>query len=446
MVSAAAAQSAKMVLNAWPWGLLTAAAAFLCSWVIQRMAGGIALRPLWRLAPGHWTEKARLAYPGWMTLGLGQILQPFMWFVMISGSQEERGLGVALLAGLAAFVGAGITSARMESRVRERAVSMLDWGRAWAVLALFYLSPIVIFGILALCLPDQLNWTVALLVLAAVGLVLALSLGGMLVLARWVGLLRPATTRLQAIVDLAVQRMGAKPPAAFVLRWKAANAVAFPFGHAVAVTDTALASLADDELVAICAHELAHLNEPRRIHLLRLAGQLVWLPLFLTGPLHAIMGGTSAFLVAVGSCLVAYLLVRRMVLVLEKRADSAGTAHEGEAGTYARALEKLYEVNLMPAVTRSWLPTHPHLYDRLLAAGIQPDYPRPKPPSRWRAKVAMTLLFLITLVCTSLWLGFIQNMQSSGRPSRSGVGVETGPEEGAPTSVPKVSAAAKPPA
>ena len=80
------------------------------------------------------------------------------------------------------------------------------------------------------------------------------------------------------------------------------------------------------------------------------------------------------------------------------------------------------------------------------AAGIQPDYPRPKPPSRWRAKVAMTLLFLITLVCTSLWLGFIQNMQSSGRPSRSGVGVETGPEEGAPTSVPKVSAAAKPPA
>ena len=158
------------------------------------------------------------------------------------------------------------------------------------------------------------------------------------------------------------------------------------------------------------------------------------------------MGGTSAFLVAVGSCLVAYLLVRRMVLVLEKRADSAGTAHEGEAGTYARALEKLYEVNLMPAVTRSWLPTHPHLYDRLLAAGIQPDYPRPKPPSRWRAKVAMTLLFLITLVCTSLWLGFIQNMQSSGRPSRSGVGVETGPEEGAPTSVPKVSAAAKPPA
>jgi hypothetical protein len=56
------------------------------------------------------------------------------------------------------------------------------------------------------------------------------------------------------------------------------------------------------------------------------------------------------------------------------------------------------------------------------------------------------LLFLITLVCTSLWLGFIQNMQSSGRPSRSGAGVEMGPEEGAPTSVPKVSAEANPPA
>ena len=90
---------------------------------IQRVAAGIALRPLRRQAAGHWTEKARLAYPGWVTLGFGQILQPFMWMVMISSSQEERGLGVVPLVGLAAFAGAGIASARMESRVRERAVT-----------------------------------------------------------------------------------------------------------------------------------------------------------------------------------------------------------------------------------------------------------------------------------------------------------------------------------
>jgi hypothetical protein len=25
---------------------------------------------------------------------------------------------------------------------------------------------------------------------------------------------------------------------------------------------------------------------------------------------------------------------------------------------------------------------HPHLYDRMLAAGVTPDYPRPQPPGR----------------------------------------------------------------
>ena len=424
VVSAAAAQGPQVVLNAWPWGLLTAAAAFVCAMTMQRMAAGIALRPLRRGAPGHWTEKARLAYPGWVTLALGQILQPFIWIIVTSTFRNEHGFGVVSLVGLAAFAGAGVASARMESRVRARPVSMLDWARTWAVWLLLFLAPIVIFGILFSSLPDKFNWTVVLMILAAVGVVLAMSFGGMLVLARWIGLLRPATARLHAIVNLAVQRMGAEPPAAFVLRWKAANAVAFPFSRAVAVTDTALASLADDELVAICSHELAHLNERRCIHFARLAGQFAWLPLFLMGPLSGTLGNAGGLLAALGSCLVAHLLVRRMVLVLEKRADSAGTAHEGEAGTYARALEKLYEINLMPAVTRSWLPTHPHLYDRLLAAGIQPDYPRPKPPSLWRAKVAVVFLLLGTLFCVFLWLGFVQSVQLPQRPSRGGTRAE----------------------
>jgi hypothetical protein len=125
--------------------------------------------------------------------------------------------------------------------------------------------------------------------------------------------------------------------------------------------------------------------------------------------------------VALGSFLLAHLLVRRMRLALEKRADSAGQAHEGEAGTYARALEKLYQINLMPAVTRSWFLTHPHLYDRLLAVGITPDYPRPRPPSRWRAKVALAFMLLGTVFCVLIWVGVVQMAQlpvkgSSGLP------------------------------
>jgi len=39
-------------------------------------------------------------------------------------------------------------------------------------------------------------------------------------------------------------------------------------------------------------------------------------------------------------------------------------------------LARIYEVNLLPAVTEK-PGTHPHLSDRLLTAGVTPDFPRP---------------------------------------------------------------------
>jgi Zn-dependent protease with chaperone function len=410
-VSVATGRTATVMLTTWPWGVLTAAVAFLCAAAIQRMAGGLALRPLWHGAPGHWTERARLAYPGWVTLTLGQILQPFLWLVVVGTFPDERGFGVVPLVALAAFIGAGLASVRLESRVRERRVSLLDWARAWAVQGLIYLTPYVALIVLLPWLPEKFNWTVLWIALTYLGLLLIFSMGGTLALMRWTGLLRPAPERLQTIVDLAVQRMGGRRPVACVLRWKAANALAFPFGRVVAVTDVALNSCTDEELLAICCHELAHLSEPRRIHFARLAGEFAWLALFLVGPLCGSLGNQTGLLTALGSFLLAQLLVRRMRLALEKRADSAGQAHEGVAGTYARALEKLYQINLMPAVTRSLFLTHPHLYDRLLAVGITPDYPRPRPPSRWRAKIALAFMLLGTVFCVSLWIGVVGKVQ-----------------------------------
>jgi Zn-dependent protease with chaperone function len=429
-VSAAAAQGAKVVLNVWPWGVLTAVVAFFCAMAIQRMAGGIALRPLWRGAPDHWTEKARLAYPGFVTLLLGQMFQATLWIMIVSAFPDQRGFGVVPLVGLAAFVGAGVASARIESRVRERPVSMLDWARAWAVQGVVFLGPCVVFCVLLFWLPEKFDWTLFRVVVAYVALVLLLSFGGTLALARWTGFLRPAPERLQAIVDLAVQRMGVERPFVCLLHWKAATALAFPFGRVVAVTDLALNSCTDEELTAICTHELAHLNEPRRMHYARLAGQFAWLPLFLLGPLRGALGSQAGLLVALGSLLVAHLLVRRMVLALEKRADLAGRAHEGEPGTYARALERLYQTNLMPAVTRARLPTHPHLYDRLLAAGVTPDYPRPKPPSRWRAGLAVAFLLLASVFCEFVWMSVVQAVQVPGRSARRAAQAARAAEQG----------------
>ena len=75
--------------------------------------------------------------------------------------------------------------------------------------------------------------------------------------------------------------------------------------------------------------------------------------------------------------------LRQMAQRLEIRADAIATANQGEPTAYARALEHLYQVNQMPAVMPNRRrQRHPDLYDRLLAAGITPDFPRPNPPRR----------------------------------------------------------------
>ena len=67
---------------------------------------------------------------------------------------------------------------------------------------------------------------------------------------------------------------------------------------------------------------------------------------------------------------------------MERRADQLALTEQANEGVYACALEKLYQENQMPAVNVNNKQTHPHLYDRMLAAGITPDYPRPTKPKR----------------------------------------------------------------
>ena len=88
--------------------------------------------------------------------------------------------------------------------------------------------------------------------------------------------------------------------------------------------------------------------------------------------------------VAVLELVLLLLLVfsRQLSQRMEKRADALARQEQTGDGIYARTLEKLYQANQMPAVMPRGRRTHPHLYDRMLAAGLTPDYPRPAPPGR----------------------------------------------------------------
>ena len=58
---------------------------------------------------------------------------------------------------------------------------------------------------------------------------------------------------------------------------------------------------------------------------------------------------------------------------------------------------KLHESNMTPAVMPG-SQTHPHLYDRLLAGGIEPDFPHPQAPSRAKPLLAVSLAIILNLV------------------------------------------------
>jgi len=85
----------------------------------------------------------------------------------------------------------------------------------------------------------------------------------------------------------------------------------------------------------------------------------------------------------------------------EKRADQIATRHESDAGVFASALLKLYKENLMPAVLAKRQSTHPDLYDRLIASGVQPDFPRPLPPRKLSVQSLIMSIALGILIARS---------------------------------------------
>lgn len=255
----------------------------------------------------------------------------------------------------------------------------IRWGAAQLILAGTYLAVLIIASIL---LPNTFN-TPAIAILASALVVLTASAcGGGLWVLRRLKILVPALPRLDAIAREAVQRTGIEIRGVFELKASVANAVAFPTLRWVIFTSRALNVLTDAQVSAVLGHELAHLSESRAMTFLRVVANVqFYFAIVLVRPVIGEFGiaGFAALLVIT---MLLFVIARRFMRRMEEHADKAGKTHEEEQGAYALALEKLYESNLIPAVMRSRRQIHPHLYDRMVAAGVTPSYPRPEPPPR----------------------------------------------------------------
>ena len=210
---------------------------------------------------------------------------------------------------------------------------------------------------------------------------LVIQFGLLLHVLRWMRLLMPANERLLRIVADQSVRATTRVRATWILESEAAQAYAITTTGELLYTTGLMESCDDEELSVITAHELAHLSESRWIVAARLLTSLTLMPLIFISPLlHHF--GAAGLLATAGMTFLVLLAAPRLSQKLEKRADRMATAQQLNEGAYARALLKLYQRNQMPAVNPRGQHTHPSLYDRLIAAGVTPDFPRPEPPAK----------------------------------------------------------------
>lgn len=383
------------------WAVLTVA-------IVQGALGRTLLRAVRDAGPDvHWTERARRYFPflhfsanlrilaGAAATAFGAV------FIGLLTGGEPCWIGGAV-AGTAAWI-AGSTTAVIEA---SRALGEpLERGWVREVLFLGGLPAVQVFGILAAVFLVPADWSVraALTALAASLGFLAFHFGALPVLGRLAGFQVAPPALAGQLVAEAAGRRGIKPPGVSVFRTRIANAYAFPIRNAIAFTTRLLEVLDPAGVRAITAHEIAHLGEPLRFRVARAVRPLAVLPLFLLRPALAEFGPVAlpVLLLLVASIVA---VSGRLVYQAEIHADAAARHVQAAEGDYARALEAVYRANLMPAVMPARRLTHPHLYDRLISAGLPPDYPRPAPPRLAGARLALGAAAVLVILAGALSL------------------------------------------
>jgi Zn-dependent protease with chaperone function len=347
--------------------------------LLALFANWLGMRPWHRTRDAHWSERARHYWPALVAARSNFFIIPLIL------DQAHRLLSPEtfdwwIAADIAASLGAVLGAYPMDRAMYPR-LGFTKWSHhavaGWISLFLPYsaLVAAIIF------MPDDFGWLSALVIALYLVLHFVLQLGFLLRVLRWMRLLVPANERLQKIVAEQSAQSDTRVRATWILESEMAQAYAYVTTGELLFTTGLLECCNDEELSAITTHELAHLSESRWIITARLLSSLTLMPLIFMNPSVHHLGVIGIILPLALMVLLAWLapqLARR----LELRADRMASAQQLNEGDYARALLKLYQHNQMPAVNPRGQHTHPSLYDRLIAAGVTPDFPRPEPPSK----------------------------------------------------------------
>lgn len=358
---------------------LLAIAALPVSAIVLAFLNWSALRPWRRSRNEHWTEQARRLWPVNVTAHAAIWTMPPVAVLSLALFRPDTPQWSLFATGVACLVGTMAGTLPLNREIFPR----LGWSellRQSAVGLCLHLLLWIVLAAVALAMPSTFGWPALALGVAMLALQLSWARSGWLRFGRLLGLFVPAPERLQHIVDTVSARTGVQCRAVWVMRIGTCQALALPLSRELVFSDRLIEAMPDEEIAAICAHELGHLTESRVTLCLRLVRATSVLPWIYLIPLLHTLGAIGLYIPLLLMVLVPRLtasLVRR----LETCADNMATANESVTGAYARALLRLSEDNLTPVVFPGKGVTHPHTYDRVLAAGVTPDFPRPKAPA-----------------------------------------------------------------
>lgn len=376
-------------------GLLAAAITFITNW--------LALNP-WRRSQGrHWTERARILYPARATAVSNLWVIPaiitltaFFWLQ----DETPNWALVLMFSAAGALLGTLPFDREVFPRIHPRALLRLA-AIGWVTRFLMWF----LFIGAAAIMPDEFNLTSMLIGAGVIALLILWATKGMFWTSLKIGSLCPAPERLQEIVRATAARMNVSCDRVFLIRSPLAQAYAFPGHRCLLFTERLLEILSDDEIAAVTAHELGHLAEPRSQWLRRYIVWFTFLPWIFIKPAVFSPGGLGILAIS-GTSVAASFAFRRIAHARELQADNAAHTNELNTGVYASALVKLYADNLMPAVNPKKRMTHPSLYDRLVAAGATPEFPRPAAPS------AITIYgILLAIVLCLLFVNLLNHLK-----------------------------------
>ncbi|SIN71898.1 Zn-dependent protease with chaperone function [Singulisphaera sp. GP187] len=386
--------------------LLLGLASFGLGWLMTWLGVTIALRGIRQADNEPWFERARRVYPARQLVAYNAVFWPVYFgvllFVMLAQAPISRGASLsAAIGGFALSLGSLVEGNRLERRLSRPSRQP---GATGIALHWILTSPgLFVFATMLALIPTRMGWAAVAVLTLGTAIATFFVSGAWLTLLVRFGLAGPASPRLTEIVERAATRVGIRPRAIFELRSPNSMALALPVSQSLVFTMPILDALEDDELVALAVHELGHLNEPRIVYMTQVAGAYLSVVSVAAIPLAGSYG-VGAAVVPLAVFFLGRLVLGRFGRRMEERSDELGHAHEGEtAGTYARALEKMYEANLMPVVG-PLKEVHPHLYDRMITAGVTPDYPRPMPPPR---NFMAHLPSIVILFLFWVWLGSI---------------------------------------